>query len=179
VTTQDAAPRNADILRRRVAGETLEAIAKAHGISRTRVREVLAQTIERATTTEAERQAKREEARQRRFRARAEWEARVERERQEREEATRRNTLVVQIARVEPSWPALNNFGWWLRENEAWYRAPPQARRGTTMPLIDPVDPDYLPAFRAADRAIAQWLDGRANEHMTVLRLRRLTEVPA
>jgi hypothetical protein len=179
VTTIPAGPRNADILRRRIAGETLEAIGQAHGITRNRVYQILRKIAEDAKTTEAERALQRALKKDERERRKAEERARCARERQEREEASRRNTLARQIARVEPSWSSLNNFGWWLRENESWYRAPRLPGRRDDLRTIDPIDPEYLPAFRAADQTIARWLDGRANDHMTVLRLRRLTEVPA
>lgn len=179
MTTIPAGPRNADILRRRIAGETLEAIAQAHGITRGRVYQILRKIAADAATTEAERSLQRALKKEERERRKAEDRARWEQERREREEVSRRNTLTGQIARVEPSWTSLNDFGWWLRENEAWYRRLGQARHGTTMPLIDPIEPEYLPAFRAAGKAVAQWLDGKANDHMTVLRLRRLTEVAA
>lgn len=185
MTAIPAERRNADILRRRIAGETLEAIAQAHGITRERVRQILHKIAADATTTEAERSLQRALKKDERERKKAEDRARREQERREREEADRRNTLTVQLARVEPSWSSLNNFGWWLREHEARYqvrRTPgviARAEQGRDpLGLRFPEPPEYHPVFRAADKAIAQWLDGRANETMTVLRLRRLTEVP-
>lgn len=57
MTTQAA--RNADILQRLLRGETLEVIAKAHGISRERVRQILRKIAADAKTTEDERSLQR------------------------------------------------------------------------------------------------------------------------
>jgi hypothetical protein len=184
--------RNAAILRRRANGDTLDAIAKDYGITRERVRQIVRTTLNKALTTEEERARKRAEAKAERQREaeerRAQWAAERQREREEHDRRYIQGSLVQQALTVEPSWSSLNNFGWWLRENELRFRLPLSPTSTATVirpriggdpfPHVDPVQPEYHPVFRAADKAIAQWLDGRANDHMTVLRLRRLTEVP-
>ena len=163
--------RNADILRRRLAGWTYSAIAERYDLSPTRVRQIVQKMVEQATSTEEERTAKREAVRQERARIvaqqRAEYQAKLAAEREAFERQRRENSIVIQIGRLAPHWSDLNNFGWWLREHEGMYHL---RADGTSAEV------EYYPPFRAADRALTQWLDGRANETMTVLRLRKIAE---
>jgi hypothetical protein len=90
----------------------------------------------------------------RRENARRTYRARVDRQ--------ERRDFIERIRALVPTWRDLDAFGRSLREDQ-W---------------LDPRG-DVPSIYWEANRVLMQWLEGRANDHMTVLRLRRLTEVPA
>jgi uncharacterized protein (DUF433 family) len=161
--------RNADILRRRLAGETLKEIAADYGVSPSAVRNIVDRMVLQATTTEAEREARKRAKREEAKRREQEAYARAMREREEAERQRWLNTFNGQVATVQPDWSSINNFGWWLRERIGRRPLGRTVIRAASYPLV----------YDDADKVLESWLDGRANDHMTVLRLRKLTEVAA